>query len=393
MFVNPSAKGKQNNSSEKETDDNRFPTDGLKTLLKNSELLEVLLKPLGKFDQINSENDLTDSSDIQLDLDLNLTGEANSKSLFEWDSHDYLSEMKTTKSSSDVDGAKCYGNAFLGQNLWDKNDLFQSEKFGVKFECLEMDEFLSENGLNETDVEFLDQIQKFDNLNSSLITETLNSNSSSTTINSTSSLSPNSSRISTSPSNNIHNNDQNNIISNLTTLNVVSSSDSKIANSQSNQITKGNQQNIQHQTINIKNKEDDGKKLDSYKSNFDWNLNLNDSTMDSISDYEFETKSKKFYDDDSKPQLVMRKSKKQFVPNELKDERYWARRRKNNMAAKRSRDARRMKENQIAVRASYLERENDNLRKQLEDFKRETKLLKAKLARYEADVQNENSLK
>jgi predicted RNase H-like nuclease (RuvC/YqgF family) len=54
------------------------------------------------------------------------------------------------------------------------------------------------------------------------------------------------------------------------------------------------------------------------------------------------------------------------------------------MAAKRSRDARRMKENQIAIRASHLENENDALRKQLEDSKRETKLLKIKLARYEA---------
>jgi hypothetical protein len=56
------------------------------------------------------------------------------------------------------------------------------------------------------------------------------------------------------------------------------------------------------------------------------------------------------------------------------------------MAAKRSRDARRMKENQIAITASYLERENDLLRKQLEDSKRETKLLKAKLARYESMI-------
>lgn len=76
---------------------------------------------------------------------------------------------------------------------------------------------------------------------------------------------------------------------------------------------------------------------------------------------------------------------KQFVPNELKDEKYWARRRKNNIAAKRSRDARRMKENQIAMRATYLEKENENLRKQLEDFKKETKLLKSKLAQYETN--------
>ena len=72
------------------------------------------------------------------------------------------------------------------------------------------------------------------------------------------------------------------------------------------------------------------------------------------------------------------------MPDELKDDKYWARRRKNNVAAKRSRDARRMKENQIAVKATYLERENDALRKQLEDSKRENKLLKIKLARYEA---------
>jgi predicted RNase H-like nuclease (RuvC/YqgF family) len=53
------------------------------------------------------------------------------------------------------------------------------------------------------------------------------------------------------------------------------------------------------------------------------------------------------------------------------------------MAAKRSRDARRMKENQIALRAAYLERENDALKKQLDECKRETKMLKTKLSRYE----------
>ena len=47
----------------------------------------------------------------------------------------------------------------------------------------------------------------------------------------------------------------------------------------------------------------------------------------------------------------------QLTPEEAKDEKYWARRTKNNMAAKRSRDIRRIKENQIAVRASFLEKE------------------------------------
>ena len=58
-----------------------------------------------------------------------------------------------------------------------------------------------------------------------------------------------------------------------------------------------------------------------------------------------------------KPQPMIKKSRKQFVPEELKDDKYWARRRKNNIAAKRSRDARRQKENQIALRARYLEKE------------------------------------
>ena len=46
--------------------------------------------------------------------------------------------------------------------MWDKNDLFQGEKFGMKFETLEIEEFLNESGFNENDVEFL---QKFENTN------------------------------------------------------------------------------------------------------------------------------------------------------------------------------------------------------------------------------------
>ncbi|XP_044006064.1 protein giant-like [Aphidius gifuensis] len=41
-----------------------------------------------------------------------------------------------------------------------------------------------------------------------------------------------------------------------------------------------------------------------------------------------------------------------------KDAAYWERRKKNNEAAKRSRDARRAKEDEIAIRAAYLEQEN-----------------------------------
>ena len=55
---------------------------------------------------------------------------------------------------------------------------------------------------------------------------------------------------------------------------------------------------------------------------------------------------------------IFRKRKKQFVPEELKNNKYWAKRSKNNEAAKRSREARRLKENQIAMRARFLEEEN-----------------------------------
>ena len=55
-----------------------------------------------------------------------------------------------------------------------------------------------------------------------------------------------------------------------------------------------------------------------------------------------------------------------LVPNEAKDSKYWSRRQKNNLAARRSREARRLKENQIALRAAFLEKENVSLKDTLE---------------------------
>ena len=74
-----------------------------------------------------------------------------------------------------------------------------------------------------------------------------------------------------------------------------------------------------------------------------------------------------------------------FVAEDLKDDKYWARRKKNNVAAKRSRDARRIKENQIAMRAAFLERENDKLKEELDKMKSENKELKSRLTKYEPD--------
>ncbi|XP_065349700.1 thyrotroph embryonic factor-like isoform X1 [Cloeon dipterum] len=91
---------------------------------------------------------------------------------------------------------------------------------------------------------------------------------------------------------------------------------------------------------------------------------------------------KKLSNVDLKPAPVVKKSRKQFVPDDLKDDKYWARRRKNNLAAKRSRDARRAKENQIVVRAGYLEDENTALKEENEKLKNENKKLRAELAKY-----------
>ncbi|KFM78220.1 Cell death specification protein 2, partial [Stegodyphus mimosarum] len=54
--------------------------------------------------------------------------------------------------------------------------------------------------------------------------------------------------------------------------------------------------------------------------------------------------------------------KSRTMPEELKDAAYWERRRKNNEAAKRSRDARRQKEDAITLRAKQLHEENNQLR-------------------------------
>uniref|UniRef100_A0A914X9U9 BZIP domain-containing protein n=1 Tax=Plectus sambesii TaxID=2011161 RepID=A0A914X9U9_9BILA len=60
------------------------------------------------------------------------------------------------------------------------------------------------------------------------------------------------------------------------------------------------------------------------------------------------------------------------IPEEKKDSAYWERRRKNNDAAKRSRDIRRQKEEQIAMRAAFLEQENLKLKAQVAVLKNET---------------------
>ncbi|KAL4230047.1 hypothetical protein ACF0H5_010434 [Mactra antiquata] len=97
----------------------------------------------------------------------------------------------------------------------------------------------------------------------------------------------------------------------------------------------------------------------------------------------FDPTSRKFSSEELKPQPIIKKSKKTFVEEANKDERYWQRRKKNNVAAKRSRDARRVKENQIAMRAAFLESENDDLKLEMEKVRKENKELIKRLSKYE----------
>ncbi|XP_050959237.1 HLF transcription factor, PAR bZIP family member a isoform X2 [Labeo rohita] len=98
----------------------------------------------------------------------------------------------------------------------------------------------------------------------------------------------------------------------------------------------------------------------------------------------FDPRKRKFSAEELKPQPMIKKARKVFIPEDLKDDRYWARRRKNNIAAKRSRDARRLKENQIAIRAGFLEKENAALRQEVADLRKELGRCKNVLAKYEA---------
>ncbi|XP_019960228.1 HLF transcription factor, PAR bZIP family member b isoform X2 [Paralichthys olivaceus] len=96
----------------------------------------------------------------------------------------------------------------------------------------------------------------------------------------------------------------------------------------------------------------------------------------------FDPRKRKFSAEELKLQPMIKKARKVFMPEDLKDDKYWASRRKNNLAAKRSRDARRLKENQIAIRAGFLEKENSALRWEVADLRKELGRTKNVLSKY-----------
>jgi len=116
-----------------------------------------------------------------------------------------------------------------------------------------------------------------------------------------------------------------------------------------------------------------------------------DLALATVPGLDFDPKERAFDMDELRPQPIIKKRQKLFVPDENKDDRYWDKREKNNVAARRSREARRLKENQIALRAAYLEKENKVLKKELDGsnfdntkLATERDILKRKLSQYES---------
>jgi len=107
------------------------------------------------------------------------------------------------------------------------------------------------------------------------------------------------------------------------------------------------------------------------------------SALFAYDDGEFDPEMHGFTGDDLKACPINTKGQKIYVPPHMKDDRYWARREKNNMAAKRSRDARRMKENQIAMRAKFLEDQHQNMCEEVAEARKTIASLRKRLSRYE----------
>merc|ERR1712088_744140 len=115
-----------------------------------------------------------------------------------------------------------------------------------------------------------------------------------------------------------------------------------------------------------------------------------DLALATIPGADFDPKRRHFSADELRPQPIIRKRKKTYVATDDKDDKYWERREKNNVAARRSREARRLKENQIALRTAFLEKENfalqtavDKSAAENERLKEENKRLKEALDTYE----------
>jgi len=102
----------------------------------------------------------------------------------------------------------------------------------------------------------------------------------------------------------------------------------------------------------------------------------------------FDPSKRSFTEDELRPSPIRTKTKKRAVPDNEKDSTYWERRAKNNLAAKRSRESRRNRDNQVTERTAFLENENINLRNRINEVRSEILDVKEKLQQYQIMFRN-----
>lgn len=83
------------------------------------------------------------------------------------------------------------------------------------------------------------------------------------------------------------------------------------------------------------------------------------------------------------PLPITKKADRKFFTQSEKDEKYWERRIKNNVAAKRSRDLRRQKEIEVSEKFKMLERENANLKEEVRRLRMKASELEKKLSHFQ----------
>ncbi|KAM8929920.1 thyrotroph embryonic factor isoform 2-T2 [Pelodytes ibericus] len=229
----------------------------------------------------------------------------------------------------DLDGNSLLASAALMPPIWDKTIPYDGESFHLEY--MDLDEFLLENGIPSSPTHLAQSIQ-----NPLMSVAELESEEEPASTSSTSPVSP--------------------------------SVLLKIAESVLN------------------DEEDPPSPVDPDKIEVEVNFNPDpsDLVLSSVPGGElFDPRKHRFAEEELKPQPMIKKAKKIYVPDDLKDEKYWNRRNKNNVAAKRSRDARRLKENQITVRAAFLEKENTALRTEVAELRKELGKCKNVISKYE----------
>ena len=83
------------------------------------------------------------------------------------------------------------------------------------------------------------------------------------------------------------------------------------------------------------------------------------------------------------PMPISKKADRKFVSQGEKDEKYWERRIKNNVAAKRSRDMRRQKEIEISEKQRKLECENTFLKEEIKRLRAKAVMLEQRLSQFQ----------